>query len=453
MRPSRLNMDEQKARLHCRNVENILSSIDFDKLLDPDIVFTALNRLCRSDKSPFSPGTKYSILISYRRMLNYLLEEFPFAVDETGKIHIMLRRVEEWLPKIAAQRSARRAQVWIEDTANLAKIDISLAFNNTACEKARSCLIDEYSTDPCLIEARNYVLLRLFAENATRSGAPRLMTVGDVLSATVSDTNADIILIASHQHKTVQSHSCAFISASRELYDLLKLLATRRSKELSAQGKKEDDINQSTLFVNIAQNSHGEMSSSNIVVAINQAYGKLGGRGHLTPTLTRKRAARMFVQKPVPIRESPADVDNNNIQTDMARAMSHTLSTHQRYYAGNHVNEEVTRRNSSRLHDFLRENRDVKPVALALAETESERDADMTLGRRKRQNYSEAEERIINKAFAKFYDSANEKLTLGDVVRAIDSNAKLQSIVNQGQRSARKIYDKVRQSLKLQRAG
>lgn len=442
-RPSRQSLNDSKANDYIRLVKALLLSSQ--SLWNPDKIFAGLSNVRTRIGKRIQPGTRYTTLTAFKRLISYLLQERCILESDEKLLRLLSERIAEWQPKISREKRTRQAVLWKSDNKNMEKLDFSLAFRQDVYQKYRDLISDPYITDIQKLQVRSYILLRIISENASRNSEIRGICISDVEDRIVLPGDKNIQLtIASH--KTDQQ-GCAFIDCTVALIDMMKRFAPI-SREWNARGPHIPNGN-SPFFVT----STGQpLTASNIVSSANSLYKKLGGEGHFTPTISRKHCARLTAKE-----------NDLSLQQSHAKAMNHSLSTHQRYYGGKIAEAGVkdenldTQAKSSRLHAFLLSRRDrrsateTRPSTSECYAQESEKNTDTEDGpeeypaKRGRQEYTESDITILRESFATFFEPNNtDKLTIAIVRQVIEQNSPLQALVKERCASDRQIYDKVR---------
>lgn len=418
-RPSRQQMTHALAMTHVRQVRALLDA--GKSLSKADDIYVALDSLKCRDGTNMKPGSKYSVLLSFKRLLTYLKQERG-AVIYKEKLSRVIERIQEWQPRLSADKKRRRAELWKQDSLNISQLDLSIPFDETTSNMYLEALTDEGMPISKQLEARSFVLLRLMAENASRVGAILSVSISDVERIKLTDEMESITLTIP-RHKT-NDFGCAFLVCSRVLFTLMDKLAALSRRWLSPDTEEEH------LFVT----QHGTpMSGSNIVSCVNSVYKKLGGKGRITPTITRKRCARLTVM------ERSVELQRNH-----ARAMNHSLATHERYYAS--MPEDETRELSVEMHRFLneRQGRRVCTQSTSTA-TAPETEPIIETPVKRRRTYTEAENQTLRTVFCDVFRAEDpEKMTLALVYEKMDSSTELQDLMKDRRSLPREIYDKVR---------
>lgn len=421
-RASRMDLTPDQAKDSVRLVRNLL--LESNSLIDCDKLYAGLKSLKRRDNTPVKPGTRYSTLLSLKKLACYLLQERAFLPAHRDLLNTLISRISEWQPKIAKQRSQRRTELWKKDSQNLAELDFSLAWREDLYANYLQLLQDPSSTLSDHLQCRAFILLRIVSENPSRSGAILNITVPDILKVPTPRTEDSHVDLVISKHKT-DATSCAYITCSVELFRLLRLFATIRQKWT------KDDGSDQILFVS---QSGVPMQSSNLITTVNSLYHKLGGRGHMTPTFSRKRTARL------------AAAENSGMTQNMAATgMNHSISTHRRFYAGERPSEEETRRASSKVHSFLKEHSTYRVNTDTTTSDRSKLSSDSPPSspnsEKRRTEYTSAQNRALKTAFKEGLQSGNT-ISISDIKEKLESDENLKALLST--RSPRQIYDKLR---------
>lgn len=457
MRPSRQNKSREKATDCVRLVRGVLETSQ--SITDVDKIYSGLEGLKRVDGKLCQPGTKYAALLGLKRLYTYLKQDRARVVQVVQLLDQLIERFSEWQPKFSALKSRRRSEVFKLDGLNLSKLDFSLAWNREYHEKYLEILSSDDASLANKIEARNFALLRIICENASRTGAICNITTDDILNCPRPDPSSnESVEITVSDHKT-GNKGCAFISCSTQLFELLESLV-KLSLTWSTKARSSDQ--ESPTKCHLFLSSLGKrMSCSNVVSCVNTIYSKLGGQGRMSCTASRKRCARIAVRQ-----------KSATLHRKFAQAMNHSLNVHERFYSGrpDQGHDAQTQVYTSEMHQFLARHKHERVETITQPATDpsvndssdfSQRiinlpsqDDDTTAASdeihdgtsvRHRLEYSGHDLLVLRSLLTEYFQGQTQRpISVFHIRQAMAERSDLAELMQRRSASARQIYDKLR---------
>lgn len=339
----RRNLTSTAANEHLRLVRTVLSVAKTvfrsDQLLHQALM---VDIRARTDGKGFrAPGTIRTAINSYRKFLTSLslLAKLPATLAELERARQLC---DTWTSALRRQVETRRVEIFERDRQAIKNANMEVVFKRAT--------VDEYSKllaafpDISIrdqLAVRGYLLLRVVAENAQRSG-PIFSLTKVHLEQAAYDKDHQVFVAHLAVNKCIAAQGGATLCFSVELKDLLTAFVPIRDYWVLSSPQSPRPKDTGLVFITT---TGLPMSSSNINDSLNSVYTRLGGTVRLTPTLMRKRCGTLA-----------AVSDDPSLPKKMSLAMSHSLATHERYYQGPR-DEDSKIAMSARMHGFLAERR------------------------------------------------------------------------------------------------
>ena len=267
------------------------------------------------------PATTKAYITSLRHFFYFVINDDPSDVADEFKIkcNSLIVTCSNW---IGVYRKKQKKSRWENDLRQLAQLftvdDMKKLDNSKVVSFAKSVLskatimvvqtMQEFST------ARDYVLMYLCLDNASRPGALANMTLSEFEGAVLRDGSYRIMVL---NHKTLETSGPACIVVRAELMKEFHGYICLRNKLTGVGIRKADPV-----FIAW---TGSKMSSSMVSAQINSFWGKSVGHSSLRPRISGALVRKSAVSK--------VYEENRDLSKDLAGLMCHSEETAKRVYA------------------------------------------------------------------------------------------------------------------------
>ena len=271
-------------------------------------------------------GTVKSYISSLRYFYYFVIADYPKeCLSYREKCHALCVITSNW---ISVFRQKVKKGRWKKDLEQLPQLfktsDIQRLDNSelvSYCQKTikhfRSH--DVQPSQRQLTNVRDYLVMYLCLDNASRTGALANMTMREFGRATLIDGSYRINVL---DHKTLATSGPACIVATSELYeDLLIYVHKMRNKLEGMDNGRSDSKKETYVFISW---SGSKMSSSMVAGQINSFWGKAVGHTQDRPRVNANLVRKSAVSKVHQTRQ--------DMRKDLANLMCHSEETAKRIY-------------------------------------------------------------------------------------------------------------------------
>jgi len=242
------------------------------------------------------PGTVKSYLHSLRFFYQYVLCEKPEALSSyVKKCEELIIVIGNWL---AVYRDKQKSHTWKNELRNLEQLltssDLNTLDNSAHVSYCRHTVTDSTIETPTMkqfVSVRNYLMMYLCIDNASRTGAIANMTVKEFSKASREN---NVYRVHVFDHKTVATSGPAVLVFTSSLYNEANLFLSRfRNKLLGLE-------NAASFFISW---NGKKLASFMVTTQLNSFWGKAVGhtedRPRFNATMVRKYAVtKVHNQKP-----------------------------------------------------------------------------------------------------------------------------------------------------------
>ena len=233
------------------------------------------------------PGTVKSYLYSLRFFYKFIQTDHPcILLPFENRCAEMINIVENW---IAVYRQKQKSQNWKQELQQLQELitsaDIQKFDQSSHVEKCKLWLNTFKKEDLTLVKfsnVRDFIMISLCLDNASRTGAIANMTIGEFMNG---KHEGEIYRVHIIDHKTLDTSGPAVLSFSRNLAEKAENYLTNFRNELDGISTK----NTSKFFVSWNGNT---LSSSMVTTQLNSFWGKTVGHTVEKPKFNATKVSR-----------------------------------------------------------------------------------------------------------------------------------------------------------------
>ena len=266
------------------------------------------------------PAATKAYVTSLRHFYYFVINDNPNDVSEElkKKCTSLVVTCTNW---ISVYRKKQKKSRWQNDLRQLPQLftpdDLHKLDSSDVVTFAKSVLGKAFLMSPTMQEfatARDYLLMYLCLDNASRTGAIANMTLGEFNASSLKKGSYRIMVL---DHKTLETAGPACIVAQTELMREFQGYLALRNRLTGVRTLLTDPV-----FISW---TGSKMSSSMVSAQINSFWGKAVGH-----SIERPRISGALVRKSV---VSKVYEDNRHLSKELAGLMCHSEDTAKRVYA------------------------------------------------------------------------------------------------------------------------
>ena len=314
----------RQADQHAQQVVKILTATSSDNYQFKNLFDRKCVRdmwLIHFENSGRTPATVKAYPLSLRHFYSFVIADEPVELAKFKvKCPALILNCTDWISLFRKKQTKNRWKKDLKQLTQLFKAEEIQQLDSSDLVKYCQKTFQEMRSvqkPPTLRQfsnARNYILMYLCLDNASRTGALANMTVGEFKQAQLKNGSYRINVV---DHKTIGTSGPACIVARYELFQEMLVYFERMRNTLDGMRSLKSD----PVFVSW---SGKKMSSSMVTAQINSFWGKTVGHSEIRPRINGALVRKSAVSK--------VHSGHEGLKTDLANLMCHSEETAKRIY-------------------------------------------------------------------------------------------------------------------------